>query len=92
NDANVRLFRLNDEIIQILLSGKLPEQTNWQPVPMDQFPANGRIFASNQIDFTELFHFTVIAFCPLPFAPYYTTPPLIMRIRRSSLFACRAPF
>lgn len=42
NDANVRLFRLNDEIIQILLSGKLPEQTNWQPVSMDQFPANDR--------------------------------------------------
>lgn len=42
NDANVRLFRLGDEIIQILMTGKLPEQTNWQPVSMAQFPANGR--------------------------------------------------
>lgn len=42
NDANVRLFRLGDELIRILLSGELPAQTNWQPVPMEQFPASGR--------------------------------------------------
>ncbi len=42
NDANVRLFRLDDEIIRILMSGELPGQTNWQPVPMNEFPANER--------------------------------------------------
>lgn len=40
NDARVRLFRLDDEIIQILLTGELPGQMNWQKVPMGQFPSN----------------------------------------------------
>ncbi|NUO02569.1 MAG: beta-lactamase family protein, partial [Saprospiraceae bacterium] len=42
NDANVRLFRLNDEVIRILMTGKLPAKSNWQPVAMEHFPANGR--------------------------------------------------
>ncbi len=32
------------------------------------------VSVNNQIDFTKLFHFTKFAFCPLPFAPYYTSP------------------
>jgi len=42
NDAKVRLFRLGDELIQILMSGELSAQTNWQPGSMEQFPASDR--------------------------------------------------
>lgn len=42
NDANVRMFRLGDDLIRILMTGELPAQTNWQPISMAQFPANGR--------------------------------------------------
>ncbi|MBP7238885.1 MAG: beta-lactamase family protein [Saprospiraceae bacterium] len=40
NDANVRLFRLNDEIIRILQTGELPEINTWEPIPVDLFPAD----------------------------------------------------
>ncbi len=29
NDANVKLFRLNDEVLQILETGKLPVKIEW---------------------------------------------------------------
>ena len=38
NDANVRLFRLNDEIIQILETGTMPEETTWDEISLDSFP------------------------------------------------------
>ncbi len=41
NDANVRLFRLNDEIIQILKTGEMPIQDNWVEIPPIDFPADG---------------------------------------------------
>jgi CubicO group peptidase (beta-lactamase class C family) len=40
NDANVRLFRMNDQIMDILTTGKMPEVTTWENFPLDKFPAN----------------------------------------------------
>jgi CubicO group peptidase (beta-lactamase class C family) len=40
NDANVRLFKLNDEIMQILMTGKLPVADVWEEIPASTFPAN----------------------------------------------------
>jgi hypothetical protein len=40
NDANVRLFRMNDQIMDILRTGKMPEVTTWENFPLDKFPAN----------------------------------------------------
>jgi len=40
NDANVRLFRLNDEIIDILKTGVVPEVDTWELIPIETFPAN----------------------------------------------------
>jgi CubicO group peptidase (beta-lactamase class C family) len=40
NDANVRLFRLTDQIIQILLTGELPREDTWTIVPENAFPAD----------------------------------------------------
>lgn len=40
NDARVRLFRLDDEIAQILLSGEMPTQIEWKTVDLQTFPAN----------------------------------------------------
>jgi CubicO group peptidase (beta-lactamase class C family) len=40
NDANVKLFRLNDEIVNILMTGELPVADHWQPVSEDAFPAD----------------------------------------------------
>ena len=42
NDANVRLFRLNDEIIRILMTGELPEQDDWKPVSINELPNDPR--------------------------------------------------
>lgn len=42
NDAAVRLFRLGDEIMDILLSGELPNRANWQTIPINQAPANAQ--------------------------------------------------
>lgn len=38
NDANTRLFRLNDQIIDILTTGNIPETIHWTIVPIDKFP------------------------------------------------------
>ena len=38
NDANTRLFRINDQIMDILMTGKVPETINWEMVPLDKFP------------------------------------------------------
>jgi CubicO group peptidase (beta-lactamase class C family) len=40
NDANVRLFRLTDQIIQILITGELPKENIWISVPEGSFPAD----------------------------------------------------
>jgi CubicO group peptidase (beta-lactamase class C family) len=39
NDANVRLFMLNDQIIDILMSGQLPEKVDWKTVSPETFPS-----------------------------------------------------
>lgn len=46
NDANVRLFRLNDEIIRILRTGEVPETDSWIVIPQDQFPGDPNQFAT----------------------------------------------
>lgn len=51
NDANVRLFRLNDEIIHILKTGELPVQDNWKEIPASNFPSD-----ENQQTAQEFFH------------------------------------
>jgi len=38
NDANTRLFRLNDQIMDILFTGKVPETISWEMVPLEKFP------------------------------------------------------
>ena len=40
NDANVRLFMMNDQIIDILRTGRLPDIMSWENFPLDKFPAN----------------------------------------------------
>lgn len=40
NDANVRLFRLADQLMRILETGELPEQYDWVPLGPDPFPSN----------------------------------------------------
>ncbi len=40
NDANVRLFRLTDQITQILITGELPIENIWISVPEGSFPAD----------------------------------------------------
>ncbi len=40
NDANVRLFRLNDEVLQILKTGKLPVTHSWSELNPDQLATN----------------------------------------------------
>jgi CubicO group peptidase (beta-lactamase class C family) len=40
NDANVRLFRLTDEITRILETGELPDADIWTLIPMDVFPTD----------------------------------------------------
>lgn len=47
NDANVRLFRLNDEIIQILKTGELPEQDNWIEITASDFPADSNQYTAD---------------------------------------------
>jgi CubicO group peptidase (beta-lactamase class C family) len=47
NDANFRLFRLNDEIIQILKTGELPEQDNWKEIPASTFPADSNQYTAD---------------------------------------------
>jgi CubicO group peptidase (beta-lactamase class C family) len=42
NDANVRLFRLNDEIMRILETGELPEVDTWEEIPSPAFPSDQR--------------------------------------------------
>ena len=52
NDANVRLFKLNDEIINILMTGELPVVDNWQPVSETTFPSDeNQVTAKAFIDF-----------------------------------------
>jgi CubicO group peptidase (beta-lactamase class C family) len=41
NDANVRLFRLNDELIDIMRTGQIPAQFAYEPVSLATFP-NGQ--------------------------------------------------
>lgn len=38
NDANTRLFMLNDQIMDILMTGQLPEVITWQNFPVEKFP------------------------------------------------------
>jgi CubicO group peptidase (beta-lactamase class C family) len=45
NDANVRLFRLNDELIDIMHSGQLPVQLTYETVSLSTFP-NGQAQAT----------------------------------------------
>lgn len=40
NDANVKLFRMNDEIIRILQTGELPPKEAWEEIPGETFPSN----------------------------------------------------
>jgi CubicO group peptidase (beta-lactamase class C family) len=40
NDPNVRLFRLNDQIMDILGTGKMPEEINWVAFPLAKFPTD----------------------------------------------------
>ncbi|HSF88584.1 MAG TPA: serine hydrolase domain-containing protein [Saprospiraceae bacterium] len=47
NDANVRLFRLNDEIIQILKSGELPEQDQWKEIHASDFPLDSNQYTAD---------------------------------------------
>jgi CubicO group peptidase (beta-lactamase class C family) len=42
NDANVRLFRLNDEIMSILETGEIPEADKWEEIPSNTFPSDPR--------------------------------------------------
>jgi hypothetical protein len=46
NDANQRLFRLNDQIIRILLTGELPVQDNWVEIPLEAFPVDEDQYAA----------------------------------------------
>ena len=47
NDANVRLFRLNDEIIQILKTGELPEQDHWKEIHAADFPMDSNQYTAD---------------------------------------------
>lgn len=47
NDANVRLFRLNDEIIQILKTGELPALDNWIEISASDFPADSNQYTAD---------------------------------------------
>lgn len=47
NDANVRLFRLNDELIQILKTGELPEQDNWEEIHASDFPLDSNQYTAD---------------------------------------------
>jgi CubicO group peptidase (beta-lactamase class C family) len=40
NDANTRLFRMNDQVMDILMTGKIPENISWNLVPLEKFPEN----------------------------------------------------
>ncbi|HEX5111711.1 MAG TPA: serine hydrolase domain-containing protein [Saprospiraceae bacterium] len=40
NDANTRLFRINDQIMDILMTGKVPETINWDIFELEKFPNN----------------------------------------------------
>jgi len=40
NDPGVRLFLLNDQIMDILNTGKMPETINWTSFPLEKFPAD----------------------------------------------------
>lgn len=40
NDANVRLFKLTDEILHILLTGEWPKEENWEQLTDTSFPKN----------------------------------------------------
>ncbi|HZV45709.1 MAG TPA: serine hydrolase domain-containing protein, partial [Saprospiraceae bacterium] len=42
NDANVRLFRMNDQVMDILMTGKMPDMESWENFPLDKFPDNSR--------------------------------------------------
>jgi len=39
NDANTRLFLINDQIMDILMTGQMPEVMNWELVSTEKFPA-----------------------------------------------------
>jgi len=47
NDANVRLFKLNDEIIQILKTGELPEQDHWKEISASDFPKDSNQYTAD---------------------------------------------
>ena len=47
NDANVRLFKLNDEIIQILKTGELPEQDHWKEISASDFPIDSNQYTAD---------------------------------------------
>ncbi len=40
NDANVKLFEINDRIMDILSTGEMPEIINWTPFPIEKFPSD----------------------------------------------------
>ncbi len=46
NDANVRLFRLNDEVINIILTGILPEKFEWSPIAFNQLTTGKTLITS----------------------------------------------
>ncbi|MDX1911357.1 MAG: serine hydrolase domain-containing protein [Saprospiraceae bacterium] len=49
NDARVPLFQVSEQLKQILLSGELPQSTEWQAISLEKFPADGRQKAADAL-------------------------------------------
>ena len=76
NDANVRLFRLTDEIIRILKTGELPQIDSWTSLSLDSFPSNENQFTAKAfIDMVESNTGDKVTV----FIPEYFTPASIER-------------
>ena len=83
NDANVRLFRLNDEIVRILETGALPEINTWEPIPIDIFPADENQYTAQA--FIDIIQSYSIEKADV-FIPEYCTAGMIERNGKEKLY------
>ncbi len=83
NDANVRLFRLNDEIVRILETGSLPEAIVWELIPMDIFPSDENQYTARA--FIDMIQSYTIEKADV-FIPEYCTPGMLERNGQERLY------
>lgn len=76
NDANTRLFRINDQVMDIWMTGKMPENISWNAVPLEQFPDDPQqVTAKKFIDLLQ--HYSAIE--QEKFITEYLTPGIVER-------------